>query len=611
MKKLSFIGLLLTIVAMSSAHAQSISSDGSILLETLTTSDGTWTFGAPYPYGPAGNWYINLNGQSAAGGVGSEMVVANGGMLYALGTDSNWYLWVNGGWMRTSSPTLAARPAMPLTVPSPDGSVLVGSLQTLAGTWTFGAAYPWAPGNWYINLNGQSAAGGIGSELVVANDGQVYALGTDDNWYVWQNGAWYGSANPLANSGPSGPSEPSGPNTVVMSVGPGGQYQTIAAAAAAADADSNPGNYYDIRVMPGTYTNDFPYVTRPMTIEVDPNSAGGPVVLNATVALPNQKGIILTVASLTVNGLTFTGAQIDNSLGGNGAGIRDQNTAPGATLTILNSTFAGNQEGILTGANADQTVTVMNSNFVNNGNPDINYFQHALYVGAAGSLTVSNSLFCGQLIGHNIKSRAQVTTISGNQIYDGAANAGCNAGSSSLAIDVPNGGVASISGNQIIQGATSQNNKMVDYGEEGLAYGNNSLVVSGNSFTNSGISNAVGIWDPSCMTAQLSNNTFIGITTMVDPANCAVFTEGGPISPDGTVLTAGSNGSLTTAAGTWSFGGPAPRRPGEWLIVLNGSASNGGISAKLEVANRGQMYALTAFGTWWVWNNGWSQTAAP
>jgi hypothetical protein len=57
----------------------------------------------------------------------------------------------------------------------------------------------------------------------------------------------------------------------------------------------------------------------------------------------------------------------------------------------------------------------------------------------AGSLTVSNSLFCGQLIGHDIKSRAQVTVVSGNQLYDGAANAalGCNAASSSLAIDVP------------------------------------------------------------------------------------------------------------------------------------------------------------------------------
>jgi hypothetical protein len=48
------------------------------------------------------------------------------------------------------------------------------------------------------------------------------------------------------------------------------------------------------------------------------------VALQVTVALPNQKGIILTVADLTVNGLTFTGAQIANSLGGNGraSGIR-------------------------------------------------------------------------------------------------------------------------------------------------------------------------------------------------------------------------------------------------------------------------------------------------
>ena len=84
---------------MSPAHAQSVSPDGSILIESLTTSDGTWTFGATYPPGPAGNWYINLNGQSAAGGAGSAMVVANGGMLYALGTDSSWWLWVNGGWI--------------------------------------------------------------------------------------------------------------------------------------------------------------------------------------------------------------------------------------------------------------------------------------------------------------------------------------------------------------------------------------------------------------------------------------------------------------------------------------------------------------------------------
>ena len=65
-------------------------------------------------------------------------------------------------------------------------------------------------------------------------------------------------------------------------------------------------NYYDIQVAPGTYANDFSVVTRPMTIEVDPRRTGSPVLLEATVSLPNQKGIILTFASLAVDGLTFS-----------------------------------------------------------------------------------------------------------------------------------------------------------------------------------------------------------------------------------------------------------------------------------------------------------------
>jgi hypothetical protein len=298
-------------------------------------------------------------------------------------------------------------------------------------------------------------------------------------------------------------------DTIILTVGPGG-YQTISAAVSAADADTNPSNYYDIQIMPGTFTNDFPYVTRPMTIEVDPRHAGKRVVLKATQNLPNQKGIILTIASLTVNGLTFTGAHISNALGGNGAGIRDQNTGPGAHLMVQNSTFSGNQEGILTGDDPDEVITIINSRFVNNGNPNIAYFQHALYVNSAYSLTITDSLFCGQLIGHDIKSRAQITMVENNQLYDGAANSdlNCRAGSSSLAIDVPNGGAASISGNQIIQGSTSQNYKMVDYGEEGLLYTNNNLLVSGNNFTSTGTPNATGVYDPNCVPVQLQNNTF-------------------------------------------------------------------------------------------------------
>ena len=211
--------------------------------------------------------------------------------------------------------------------------------------------------------------------------------------------------------------------------------------------------------------------------------------------------------------------------GGNGAGIRDQNTGPGASLVVQNSTFVGNQEGILTGDDPDEVITVINSQFFNNGNPNINYFQHGLYVNYAYSLTVSNSVFCGQLIGHDIKSRAQITMIENNQLYDGAADSavGCRAGSTSLAVDLPNGGNATVSGNQIIQGATTQNYKMIDYGEEGLLYSNNNFLVTGNSFTSIGTPNATAVYDPDCVPVQLQNNNFAGITTVVDPVACAIY----------------------------------------------------------------------------------------
>jgi hypothetical protein len=317
-----------------------------------------------------------------------------------------------------------------------------------------------------------------------------------------------------------------GAETKILTVGSSGnfQYRMISAAVAAADADSNPSNYYDIQVAPGTYTNDFSVVTRPMTIEVDPHKAGNPVLLEAIVPLPNQKGIILTFASLAVDGLTFIGAMIDNSLGGNGAGIRDQNTAAGATLMVRNCVFTKNQEGILTGDDTGETIAVTSSKFENNGNPDPNHLQHALYVNRAGRLTVTDSLFCGQLIGHDIKSRALVTRIENNQIYDGEgyATVGCRAGSSSFAIDIPEGGRAAISGNRVFQGPATQNNKMVAYGEEGLSFGDNGLLLSSNVFINTA-PNATGIYDPKCVPVQLTNNTFRGVATPVDPSGCAVY----------------------------------------------------------------------------------------
>jgi hypothetical protein len=76
----------------------------------------------------------------------------------------------------------------------------------------------------------------------------------------------------------------------VLTVGPAEKYPTISAAVAAANADPNAASYYEIRVAPGTYLNDFPVVTRPMTIGVDSRGAGRAVLLKVTVPLPNQRG---------------------------------------------------------------------------------------------------------------------------------------------------------------------------------------------------------------------------------------------------------------------------------------------------------------------------------
>jgi hypothetical protein len=74
---------------------------------------------------------------------------------------------------------------------------------------------------------------------------------------------------------------------ITLTVGPNGQFQSISSAVSSADSDADPSNYYVIYVTPGTYTDDSPFVTRPMTIAADPNNAGQ-VLLQATRPLDNE-----------------------------------------------------------------------------------------------------------------------------------------------------------------------------------------------------------------------------------------------------------------------------------------------------------------------------------
>ncbi|HEY1930798.1 MAG TPA: right-handed parallel beta-helix repeat-containing protein [Acetobacteraceae bacterium] len=297
----------------------------------------------------------------------------------------------------------------------------------------------------------------------------------------------------------------------------GGEFASLSSAVASATAGYNAANTYTIDIDPGTYLNSATIVNIPLTIQND-NPTAGAVVLNdsadqgatPTYAIPNLKGILVTNAAVTVNGLTFEGAAVPVADGGNGAGIRAQ----AGNLSVYNSSFIDDQDGILTNPDAAMNVLIDNSVFDGNGNatgPDAG-FTHAIYVGEDASLTVEDSTFNGTQAGHDIKSRAASTTIADNYLDDGVT------GTASYAIDVPNGGVATIEGNTIVQGTNTQNPAMIAYDAEHLAYTDNSLLVKDNSFTNYLPGLAIGVdnysggnGDPPVY-AQLTGNTFTDLS---------------------------------------------------------------------------------------------------
>lgn len=290
----------------------------------------------------------------------------------------------------------------------------------------------------------------------------------------------------------------------VLTVGPGQTFSTVSAAVSAAHANDI------INIQAGTYTNDFPVINVPLTI----NGVGGIAVLQATGPIPNQKGILLVNATASLSNLEFKGAIVTDSDGGNGAGIRHQ----GGNLTIDKCIFLENQDGILANPIAGASILIDHSTFTNNGSGTGQ--THAVYVNSMASLTVQNSTFNGTRVGHDIKSRAAVTVVANNYLDDGVT------GTASYAIDVPNGGLATIRGNQIVQGPSTQNPAMIEYGAEGETYGTNGLTVSDNVLTNTFPGNSVGVFNhTSDVAAHLAGNIVSNITSLligpgdVDPAS--------------------------------------------------------------------------------------------
>src|SRR5207247_2653395 len=81
------------------------------------------------------------------------------------------------------------------------------------------------------------------------------------------------------------------------------------------------------------------------------------------------------------------------------------------------------------------------------------------------------------------------------------------------------------------QGPTSENSKMVAYGEEGLKYASNSLTVTNNTFQSTGFSHAIGVYDPYAVPVQVSGNTYSGLENFVYPASAVISASPPPPPP--------------------------------------------------------------------------------
>ena len=334
---------------------------------------------------------------------------------------------------------------------------------------------------------------------------------------------------------------------IIENVAPGGL--SLAA------QNEDPTQTYVFNLQAGaTYNNDFAVLNANTTIN------GNGATLQATEPPNNEKGVLTTVFPLAVNNLTITGTPGIGTIGvpgsgsgipavdgGNSSAIREQANGVN-TLSLNGVVISGFQMGVLTGSDSGNThldqVTVSGSKFVNNGagfDPAFpNTFGHALYVGDALSLVVQNSLFCGQEIGHDVKSRAASTTVTGSQFYVGtqgpanvAPGLSCNLGSTSNAIDMPNGGTGMVEGDKIFQDFPNGNGSLIRYGEEGLVAGfTNSLDVSNTSFTNfSSAHTGIAIDQPTGCIAPVTgtaSDTFTGKLTPVNPASCVSSGSPGP-----------------------------------------------------------------------------------
>jgi hypothetical protein len=211
-----------------------------------------------------------------------------------------------------------------------------------------------------------------------------------------------------------------------------------------------------------------------------------------------------------------------------GARVADQNVAAirldGRDLTLRGSYLHDNENGILTSNDGVSNIVIENSEFGSNGYGD--GYSHNLYIGHVNSLIFRNSYSHDARVGHNLKSRANVNTITYSRFSSSTQQP-------SYEIDLPNAGSAYIVGNVIQQPAANQNPTLLAYGEEGASNSGTDLYVVNNTFLNDDSSRGTFIMVGSGVATPvlMQNNIFVGTGTVNTQASAIDRTNYRTLSP--------------------------------------------------------------------------------
>ncbi|HEX9625688.1 MAG TPA: hypothetical protein VGA00_01990 [Acidiferrobacterales bacterium] len=271
----------------------------------------------------------------------------------------------------------------------------------------------------------------------------------------------------------------------VLQVGPSKPYTTPSAAAEKAR------NGDTVEIDAGVYPGDVA-VWRQDRLTL--RGVGGRAHLRADGRAAAGKAIwVIQGRDVTVENIEFSGAAVSDL---NGAGIRHE----GEGLAVRHCYFHDNENGILGGGGE---VLIEHTEFAGNGHGD--GYSHNIYIGEhTRRLTLRYSYSHHARIGHNVKSRAQENHIVYNRIMDETD------GTSSYAIDLPDGGLSIVMGNLIQQGPQTDNSTIISYGAEGRRHRDARLFVVNNTIVNDrhdGVFLRVAAEAPP---ALLANNLLIG-----------------------------------------------------------------------------------------------------